>query len=48
MRERGSRCKAPPEDRPDTAHDVAEELRWMREPGGQAAPKAVPPGVHAT
>ena len=38
------RCLAKsPDDRPDTAHDVAEELRWMREPGGQAEPTAVVP-----
>ena len=38
------RCLAKsPDDRPDTAHDVAEELRWLRESGGQAGPKAVVP-----
>ena len=26
-----------PEDRPDTAHDVANDLRWIRESGGLAA-----------
>ncbi len=32
------RCLAKsPEDRPDTAHDVADELRWMRETSGVAA-----------
>ena len=38
------RCLAkPPDDRPDTAHDVAEELRWLRESGGQAETRAVVP-----
>ena len=38
------RCLAKsPDDRPDTAHDVAEELRWMREPDPQAQPTAVVP-----
>ena len=38
------RCLAKsPDDRPDTAHDVADELRWLRDTGGPviaAAPRA--------
>src|SRR5512139_1560466 len=32
-----------PDDRPDTAHDVANELRWMREPSGVGALAGVQP-----
>jgi len=32
------------DDRPDTAHDVANDLRWLRESSGLAAPVHVPPG----
>jgi serine/threonine-protein kinase len=36
------RCLAKsPDDRPDTAHDVAEELRWMHEASGTGPPTAV-------
>jgi eukaryotic-like serine/threonine-protein kinase len=36
------RCLAKqPEERPDTAHDVADELRWMRETSGVATPTGV-------
>jgi serine/threonine-protein kinase len=31
----------PPEDRPDTAHDVANDLRWLRETSGVGAPTGV-------
>jgi len=38
------RCLAKsPEDRPDTAHDVADELRWMRETSGVGALTGVQP-----
>ena len=32
-----------PDDRPDTAHDVANDVRWLREASGVAAPTAVQP-----
>ena len=32
-----------PDDRPDTAHDVANELRWMREASGVGAAPGVQP-----
>jgi eukaryotic-like serine/threonine-protein kinase len=39
------RCLAkPPDDRPDTAHDVADELRWLREASGIVAVAGVPSG----
>ena len=37
------RCLAKsPDDRPDTAHDVADELKWIAEGGSQAAPAGPP------
>ena len=38
------RCLAKdPEDRPDTAHDVANDLRWLRDSSGSGASSAVQP-----
>jgi serine/threonine-protein kinase len=44
------RCLAKdPDDRWDTAHDVAAELRWVAEIGGQvSAPEATPPRARST